>query len=757
MNLFKIDGITRVNQFEDPTKLKDTEVTVLENMVLNIQGNKAIKRGAIEFNIYGTAGTGDVGKLYPTRLNNIDYLLAAIGTKLRVYNGSWSDIPGITLSNTELRLQTYLNSIFFCNGEDSPMRTDLNTSTTLEIQKPDVRGIDNYHISGGSLTNDVRYRYRIAYLTDLGEESEPSLPFTHYISTSPYNSTDSTYRTLKFVLPASTDPRVKSIVIYRTAANGEVYYFHSIIDNKTTAWIDNKADSDLLTSEQPNYTKIPSMADYMTFHKERLWLAAVEETSKIFTAPNEYLAASTTSGSDIGGYTWEMVVTTGTSTLDIGDYQWGITFIDKNGVESDIVYSGISTLTTVNGEFFTAQNIPTFNYVKDLDIIKCKVYRTKANGSVFYYHPTLTDEINSFPDPLSNTYTDKTGDSGLSTTVYSPATVQYDSAIVYSEPGQPANIKAISIIQIFPDDGDKITGIFDDYNGVIVFKENSICKIYVDGTPTSWRVVKLVQKIGCTLWKSLLKIGTQYYFAQFNKIYKYSSNLDFPISLPIDPDMELFLPSIKDVAYSKDNKWYMILLTDQDYDAVLLVYDEIIGTWYKFIFSSQVLNSIAEIKTGTYEGKVIFGGTNVVLEYNKNADLDYSGSDNSIEILCKLKSKIFQSPSNSLSIRGIKILSKYNKKATQAVSQKLYADGSIAVYDDVYNSGITYRTLSTMQTTSGNFKTHTTNLQYEIEGMGLKEFYNTEIQYYLTPRKPSYTIEEDNKKVQLVKNDLVLS
>jgi len=285
----RLDRITRLNQFQDPSKIAESEAAVLENMILNKEGNKAYKRGA--FKKHTTAGTGSVLSIFSVALNNVNYLVAKIGGTIRKYTTVWADVKTGLNSTAKLRLKTFLDGIYFCDGDnDAPMYTDLTNTYNLDITPPDISSLDNYHTAGGNL-GVGRYKYVITYVTEKGEESAPSLPFAH--------KTTATDKTLKFglvgggELPVSTDARVVGRVIYRTKVDSDVFYFLTQIDNLSKTFTDDTADTDLDTSRVLNYINVPKKAEYIEVHKERLLFANIRIDEKSFIEPNQTIAEST--------------------------------------------------------------------------------------------------------------------------------------------------------------------------------------------------------------------------------------------------------------------------------------------------------------------------------------------------------------------------------------------------------------------------------------------------------------------------------
>jgi hypothetical protein len=92
--------------------------------------------------------------------------------------------------------------------------------------------------AGGSIGAGV-YKYQCTfYSTSLGSESLP-----YYVGM--FTTASNTTKVSLSSFPVSTDADVDYIKLYRTKANGNIYYFHSEIANGTTIATDTYADASL--------------------------------------------------------------------------------------------------------------------------------------------------------------------------------------------------------------------------------------------------------------------------------------------------------------------------------------------------------------------------------------------------------------------------------------------------------------------------------------------------------------------------------
>ena len=145
-----------------------------------------------------------------------------------------------------------------------------------------------------------------------------------------------------------------------------------------------------------------------------------------------------------------------------------------------------------------------------------KIYRTKANSSVYYLLATISDNT-------TTSYGDNIADSSLGVTQAptdygAPASYRYGvlhksrvflarnstnkSDIIFSDIrsgiAYPDVFPADNILRIAKDDGDEITGIAEDNVGnLVVWKNNSVRIIHTDGeSPKAWSIGKPYTNFG---------------------------------------------------------------------------------------------------------------------------------------------------------------------------------------------------------------------------------------------------------------------
>ena len=379
------------------------------------------------------------------------------------------------------RIATYNNRFFVTNGTDEVFETNLTTAWDLELDRPNVASVTTADSSGGSLDASARYRWMLVYITNKGEQSDVSIPIGHSKAADDGNSTDATNKIVTLSnLPVSSDTRVTGRKLYRTQGDGTTFYLLKYLNNTDTTFADNLADTILVTSDYVALSNTPTKAQYLTTHKNRLVLANIvkKTINNVFGKPA--ILPFILSGADNGA-----------SGVAAGTYGYKFSFLYGSGEESELSPSVSIFLDLGLYDYWkvTIRDIPqpflgasdTF----DPEVLAIRIYRTNVDGSAFYWLKDIT------PSNISPDFSYQTTDIDNTTlsTAYPKSgyggatTVNYNSAVVFSEIDKPAEFPALNILQIFPDDGDDITGIFSEEDGLLIFKENSICKLYTQGSP----------------------------------------------------------------------------------------------------------------------------------------------------------------------------------------------------------------------------------------------------------------------------------
>jgi hypothetical protein len=736
-----IKGIEKVNEFGDPELIKPTELAILDNMVLDVQGGKAIKRGAVNvFNSNFTTASGIKSLHDVIDSAGTNHLLAVSGTVLqKSKNGTaaWSNLKTGLTTGLKMAVLPY-NGKFVCfNGTDAPFVTDITTVWTLGVTPPAVTNIAPYGTlyyetpfdTGGDLEVNAQYKWCLVYVTDSGEYSSPSAPFTYYPLTDDVLTTPvievgtpaveySIRKVTLTPLPVSGDSRVVSKLLFRTKANGDVYYLAATLDNDTTVYTDGLADLKLDTSRSLEYYSAPAVVKYGCVHKERTILGNFQ-VPKFVWQPTHAKANATT----YAGAQFDAALSDTSGSLTTGaTYKYRFIWRDMLGQvsgykETTIVLSGGKTSVDLNHI-----SLP----ITDVEV---RIYRTAANGSTYYY---LSSDVD-----VKGHHWDGTADASLGAETLPAETTgndTYKSAIIYSEVGQASQFPALNIIQIFPDDGDQITGVVDFQDMVIIYKENSICRLRTLGVPGNWQLDKIYEKRGCDEPLSIKRAGDKIYFRSGKQIYRFPDYMEGPISLSRIVSFRS-LTTATDSFYSDYYGWYGVIG-----GGVVYIYDEKTNCWYKFT-SALVTNIGCAIEKlhGNSRNTLLFGYSDlgIVGKYDTTGTSD-NNNVTTAQITPKIRTKTFTIKDASAFIRLRILLANYKKLDDQTVTHTLVCP------EDAKQKAVTDSTNSTASSDYKNEKYVTdamtgdlkfpNKVYYEISGIGLTEFNSATLKYRVVNR-----------------------
>jgi hypothetical protein len=283
-------------------------------------------------------------------------------------------------------------------------------------------------------------------------------------------------------------------------------------------------------------------------------------------------------------------------------YQWMYTYVDVNGFESEPTYGVVEQVGSSSG-FREVEISPMFSgglgansYSNNPDLVFRKIYRTEgsvttftANANPFYFvaQQDIRHEAPLTDQPYYHLFFDDLLDTRLGS-AYAETTKQHKSAIAWSQNDRPAYFVLENIRQIFRDDQDRITGMLDDGNGILIFKENSIIKLYHTGHPQNWYIRKVWVEHGCDDDRTLIKAGAQIYFMYRKRAYEYLSG---GVPQEISYGKQTLLDTIttyNDVIASE--KWIHWFVNDGTND-YMVIWDRRVKTWYQFNFYNQVVKS----------------------------------------------------------------------------------------------------------------------------------------------------------------------
>jgi len=713
-----LKNVSGVNEAQDPESLKETEVTVLKNLVLNKSIGKPTKRGGLNiFNSNSTTGLYSLHDVADGSGNNL--LVGAVGTtfqKSSAGTGAWSSIKTGLTTSLKTRVQAYNNLLYVTNGTDAPFVTDFTSSYSFSVVKPDTSGVTSTNNTRTGLTPNAVYYWCLVYVTSTGDYSNPSAPFTHFAGTGIY-SVNTTYPSVNFAaLPVSSDTRVVRKLVFRTKANENIFYLCQSIDNSATTWTDSNPDTALDLSEYITLTKTVSVGKYITAHQERIWLGNV--TVNDFVPDMVYGTVSSMGATT--GYSFRGSIAVGEGSLVSGTYIYRIVYIDATGKVSG--YRATPSLSVSTNDSVYFYNVPVPMQAE----YQIKLYRSK-DGGAYYYLPI---------DPRYDGDTGSVAVTADTMPAVTSSTTSYKSAVLYSEIGKPSQINEINITQVTPDDGDEITGILDETDGVLVFKRNSIAKIYTFGSPLNWRIQTLSSQIGCDDPNSIQKVGNRIYFRSNKQVYRYPDRINIPVSIP--KKTTLLDITSKDSAYSNYYQWYILIGTTSTSVNKVIIYDELLESWYEFDFLGNIANlSVVEKTVGsTNKGTLLFGGT-YVLKYDESISVDYEAVATTKEIVPTLTSKTYTMEDPTVLFRPRVLFVDYKKKDDQTATFTLSnpeESGQTLANTDSTNSTVSsdyknYKIVTDAMTAGATQFKYGDKLIFTASGAGITELNAMRFQY----------------------------
>ena len=731
-----LDKFQGVNQSVSPELLGETELTVLSNIVLDDRVGKAKKRGGwTAFNTNQIDSTGVVTSLHDIMsppdgaTASKNYLVAGINGKLRKSldgTGVWSDVT--TKGTPPYRMASYADGFIFTDGLTSPFLVRgnaLEIVTDLEIPAMDVSSVQTGHAAGGNLGVGM-YKWIFCYVTDKGELSPPSTPLTHHYDVN-YLTTNVSAKRIGFRdLPASTDTRVTAIRVFRTlvmtetGTGSEIYYYAAQLANETQNWFDELSDNDL-GSEGFEYLNCPLTSKYITMHRERIWHSYISRTVKNWIRPavSSTGAFNATRGSVLAAFTAgvQFGISDGgaaATSLGAATYYYKIDFIDSEGFRSDTIISNSVTIDA--GDKIIFNNLPFSN---NGNIVRADVYRKIGSADFFKiwdYVPTWYNIVDSLTAIEDAGFTDGTA------YVTNQSTETTKTGIAFSEIGQSASYPLQNLRNIFPDDSDVITGTFDDIDGLLIFKKNSICKIYTSGNTESWRLVKLLENIGSDKPYSIAKYGSDYFFIHNDKCYKFNQSGYEDIG-------ESFKSTLSQgwtfTSSTVSKRWYILGVTHAPVNQ-FLVYDMMLKRWY--IFNTSAYPYIAIMKgQGTDAGKIIIANAQYLLYYGTNTtDLDTDMST-ALDIVPSIRTKTFTFPDGITLARLRKVKFNYDKLSGKNIVITIVNPdtGVTNTYTDSTSSG--WKLYEPSMASDGLITTP--KLYINITGAGLIEWGNFRLEY----------------------------
>lgn len=685
-----LNNFKGVNESIHSELIQDNELTVLKDAILSSDGRAlriTKRKGYTRVRTDEATATGDIKGIFGMPDKNSDrigifqngilYLNSMTETLI------WVAIKTGILGDKLVKLVREDN-FYFLDGKIKPFYTNAYDSFDIELPKPDVTNITTSHDSIGALTADSVYKYCLVYLDKYGQRSAPSTPITHFVSTTGGKSTDATNKCICLSnISFNPDTRITNMLVYRTQANGDIYYrlpklytvaiMEVLLGDRLqitdTEFVDKSADTDLDLSDTIDYILVPITAQQMTIHNERLFMGNITFNNRTLVEPAHTKVATLPPAGYTNGYGISISQNATIGNIDPGVYKYKIVFTHSNKIPSE----GIDlTITIVSpNKMVEIANLPFLNNKFALGVEYVSFYRTTAGSSDYYllnkyavdYFKTQT----GFQDTLSDI--DLVGNEAL---LYE--TIEYKSGIVYSEISNFSSIRALNFINVFPDYGDEITAMFDDGNGITIFKRNSIYKLYTLGSPANWELQKISESFGCDNPNAICKNGQDYFIITNKRAYIFSGQFKevgetFKTSLSA-------ITTINAIEYYKAKGWYVIACQVSSSN-FLYIYDTILDTWYKFGITKA--SCLLNRKSGIGINDLWVGDGKYIVKYDELSEVDNeAGVEALITPLVRTKTFNFK---DGIAIARLRIL-------YMTMLKSIYDDTIIKIYDvktDTYN------------------------------------------------------------------------
>lgn len=620
-----VDDFAGYNAKQSPyTKLGINEFPVMDNYYMNKGNEMLIKRdGARRFiTAIGTAGE-TIQSLYQHRTKSgNDFLMIKNSTTLY-----YTDIAGIdpagasytTLSTNEVTgrydFLSYQDRLYIANrtGKYNAVWKGSTSLYEMGCVPCNNTGITLAQPGAGNLVAGTYY-YAVTFLYEDSQESAPLLWWKFLTDYNYYPRivvSGSKYVTLANIPLGNA--RVTKRKIYRSKVNDatDYYYLTTIENNTDTTYTDNKADADLSTLIDPiifSDMGRPYRSKYQTVHKEVMLQGNLTET--LYTSDSTVAVAQSMSGGAmntgavykyrfykawivntgatkphfiLSPYVEKQVTTTGSGSIDIsltGDGWNGIMFIERtSGGGSDFLWLPI---TQMFGERVTGAS-QTFNDgVADGGRIATGIYEGYITMEIIGQTVPTT-----FPSYVS-------GSDALKPDSFS--SIEFDANGLL--------VPTSGTYKVGDDDREEITGMFSEYNRVVVFKENNICVISTGNqTKNFWVTNTIVKGIGADHRGIVALPNIGYFFVKTRNDYSGHGSLVFYLwdgqSLPVEVSTKIDTLlhnassfTVYDLAYDTKANWvYVTLLNSSNSRRYVLIYDLKLSGWYVWY------NSVAELKT----------------------------------------------------------------------------------------------------------------------------------------------------------------
>ncbi len=498
MEILRISGFRNVNEVISDNVLKNNELAASVNVLFNETGSigeAVLRHSLIESGrelpalirsaaIFDENTSGQT--LFVQCTDGVYIFQGASGTpqKISNFNGAEPDLSFHKLDKEQYLLANKAVKPVYINTQFPQSASDFH------IMPPDISGV-TYTVenTGGNLGSGY-YRYLLVYVTAGEEKSGISQPLDIHGSASGGVIAGSGVRFAGLPVPA--DSRVQNKIIYRTEAlsNNDsfmLFYKRAVLSADETTFYDTGEESSDEYLDFGDVAEIKFMPQFncCTVHGERLFCSDLKIPSFNPFAPGLTL----NSDPNIRFRAWQDSDSGGRLASE-KFYKWRVVFVDKAGTESTPVDTPEFLTSTGTGENCAdLQLVPyTGSGSNVYPVVKRRLYRTKGyttpgQPGPFYLH---TDQIGF----SGNSFRDIKGDDELGAEYEN--TVSFDDkpeVIVFSEYGSYAEFSPENSFSTGESDG-AVLHLSSFPGGVNIIKENAVYRLYTEGNPSGWRLVK---------------------------------------------------------------------------------------------------------------------------------------------------------------------------------------------------------------------------------------------------------------------------
>ncbi len=376
---------------------------------------------------------------------------------------------------------------------------------------------------------------------------------------------------------------------------------------------------------------------------------------------------SITAATTITGIRWDRFISLpdGTPTVaegsagsifsDAAVYEWKVTFVGKEGQESNAGPDSATLTLTAARDELDLTDVPIS---ADDQVMARKIYRTVNNGSIFLFVDTINDNT-------TTTFTDTIGDLSLGQTspplegdlsddntipplggivktwkrtCFMAGDPSAPQTVYFSEAGEGESWPILNAVTL----DSKVTGIYETYSGLVVETETG--KWLVTGENPDFRFDKIIVNIGCVGRRAAGETRLYGWAVDRDGLRLYDANNPVKVSEVIrdkfDDDFDKTNIELLQTVHSKARNAIALLAAGSDgkYDVNNYVYqypqdDVAKGWWWELKLPSAInILDLEEIEDSDGTFKLYGGGDDGQIYYifdpdSKDWDRASTGSD----------------------------------------------------------------------------------------------------------------------------------